>query len=125
MKAWVRLALAAGIVLCLLLSLGPQVILPPMDRYGTCGNQKEAASSSPTTWGAARAAVHDAVAALRESVVFDGALAAPALGPPGGETHRPPEIVKGLDELAAKPSGQSNEQVPCSGVFLSALPFKS
>lgn len=128
MKAWVSLALVAGIILCLLLSLGAQVILPLVDHYGTRGNQEESASSLstpyPTPGVAASAAVHDAVAASRESVVLDSALTARALGPGGGETHGPPEIAKGLGPLAAKPSGQSNKQVPCSGIFLSALPVK-
>jgi hypothetical protein len=108
MKAWAGLALVAWIVLYLLLNLGPQAILPPGDHYGTCGNQA-AASSLFIAWVVATTAVPDAVAALREAVVLDGVLTTDAQGPPGGEIHGLPEIAKGLGQLAAKPSGQTNE----------------
>src|SRR5437588_1583520 len=42
MKGWASLALIAGLILCLLLSLGPQAGLnsqPPVDRSGTCGSK--------------------------------------------------------------------------------------
>ena len=41
--------------------------------------------------------------------VRHGVLTTHALGPPGGEIHKLPEIAKDLGQLAAKPSGQSNE----------------
>jgi hypothetical protein len=104
MKAWAGLAFLAWIVLYLLLNLGPQAILPPGDHDGTCGNQA-AASSLLIAWVVAPAAV----AALGEAVVLDGMLTTHALGPPGREIHELPEIAKGLGQLAAKPSGQSNE----------------
>jgi hypothetical protein len=125
MKAWISFALVAGIVFYLLLSPGLQaMLLPPGDHYGTCWNQEEAVSSLPTTWVAARTAVQDAVAAPREPVVRDGVLTTQALAPPGGETHGPPKIARGGVQLAAQPPGQSNEQMPCSGIFLPALPVK-
>jgi len=110
MKAWASLALVAWIVLYLLLSLAPQAILPAGNHYdyGTCGNQA-AAPSLLMAGVVATAAVPDAVAALREAVVRNGVLTTHALGPPGGEIHGLPEIAKGLGQLAAKPSGQSNE----------------
>jgi hypothetical protein len=124
MTAWVGLALAAGIVVCLLFSVGLQAILLPGDPYGTCGHPEEAVSSLPTTWVAARGAVQDAVAAPRESMVLEGGLTTQAPGPRGGATHGPPAMAKRLGLLAAKPPGHSNQQVPCSGIFLSALPVK-
>ena len=108
MKAWASLALVAWIVLYLLLSLAPQAILPSGNHYGTCRNQA-AAPSLLIAWVVATAAVPDAVAALREAVIRNGVLTIHALGPPGGEIHKLPEIAKGLGQLAAKPSEQSNE----------------
>jgi hypothetical protein len=108
MKAWASLALVAWIVLYLLLSLAPQAILPSGNHYGTCRNQA-AASSLLIAWVVAAAVAPDAVAALREAVVRNGVLTTHALGPPGGEIHGLPEIAKGLGQLAAKLSGQSNE----------------
>ena len=108
MKAWASLALVAWIVLYLLLSLAPQAILPAGNHYGTCRNQA-AAPSLLIAWVVATAAVPDAVAALREAVIRNGVLTIHALGPPGGEIHKLPEIAKGLGQLAAKPSEQSNE----------------
>ena len=108
MKAWASLALVAWIVLYLLLSLAPQAILSSGNHYGTCRNQA-AAPSLLIAWVVATAAVPDAVAALREAVIRNGVLTIHALGPPGGEIHKLPEIAKGLGQLAAKPSEQSNE----------------
>ena len=126
MKGWASLALIAGLILCLLLSLGPQAGLnsqPPVDRSGTCGS-KLPASNFPLPWVVASTTFHSAVPASRESVVLDGALTTRALGPPGRDTYRPPGTTKWLGHLSARPPGQSNNRYPSSENFLLSLSAK-
>src|SRR5437764_1796598 len=124
MKGWASLAFIAWLILCLLLSLGPQAGLnsqPPGDRSGTC-RSKLPASSLPLPWVVASTAFHSAVTASMESVVLDCALTTCALGPPGRDTYRPPGTTKWLGHLSAKPPGQSNNRYPSQGIFCSPCP---
>lgn len=84
---------------------GPQAVLLPVDRYGTCGKQKEAASNLPTVGAFSRAAFDATVIVSTESVVLDCALTTHALGPPA-EIPMVARMTKGLGHRTAKPSGQ-------------------
>ena len=126
MKGWASLAFIAGLILGLLLSLGPQAGLnsqPPGDRSGICGS-KLPASSLPLPCVVASIAFHSAVTASMESVVLDCALTTRTLGPPGRDTYRPPGTTKWLGHLSARPPGQSNNRYPSSRNFLLSLSAK-
>jgi hypothetical protein len=106
MKPWFSLTIVCWALLCLLLSLSQQAGLnhplrvadsgPWLDRCG------EAASGSPT-------------AAVLRSAEFDPVRAGPlaSIGPPGQETHGPPEPIGTWQVAKSKPAAQNNIQPTC------------
>jgi hypothetical protein len=106
MKPWLSLTIVCWALLCLLLSLSQQAGLnhplqvadsgPWLDRCS------EVASGSPT-------------AAVLRSGEFDPVRAGPlaSIGPPGQETHGPPEPIGTWPVAKSKPAAQNNIQPTC------------
>jgi hypothetical protein len=97
MKRWFHLTLVCCVLLCLCLPL-PQIVglnhnlqivgLPSYFDRGT-----ESASDAPTVLVVRRTRFDPARAGPLRSLILDGEWSASNLGPPGSETHAPPEPI--------------------------------
>jgi hypothetical protein len=98
MKPWFSLTLVRWALLCLLLILSQQAGLNhQLQVVGSCpwlDRCREPASGSPTASVVRRSELDPARAGPLASRVLDGAWMAGKIGPPGQETHGPPEPIR-------------------------------
>src|SRR5260370_31037323 len=114
MKRWFRLTLVCCVLLCLWLSL-PQAVgldhgFPIVGLRSYFDRGTESASDAPTVSVVRSMRFDQPRAGPLRSLILDGEWTASNLGPPGSETHAPPEPIGHgrLPGQAVKPTTPTN-----------------
>jgi hypothetical protein len=116
MKQWLRLTLVCGVLVGLLLGLtqvvGLNYTLQVLGSGSWFDRGTGPASDAPTIAFIRSMEFHPPRAGPLESLVFDCALNADNIGPPGQETYGRPELMGSSMSCHSKPTTQSNAIEP-------------